>query len=142
VDFAEYLRTLTRDLFRSYGAGGVTLKLQTEDVPLDVDAAIPAGLIVTELVSNTLKHAFPHGRGGDLHISFTRISRDRFALTVTDNGIGLPKGMDVRNPRSLGLQLVNMLVNQLHGTLDVVGDGGTTFMVTFASPREPAPAQP
>ena len=142
VDFAEYLCTLTRDLFRSYSAGGVTLKLQAEDLRLDVDAAIPCGLIITELVSNALKHAFPKGRGGDLHISFTRISRDRYALTVTDNGVGLPKGLDVRNPRSLGLQLVNMLVNQLHGTLDVVADGGATFMVTFSSPRETPPKQP
>jgi PAS domain S-box-containing protein len=136
VNFAEYLRNLTRDLFRSYGAGGVALKLQTEEIRLDVDTAVPCGLIVTELVSNALKYAFPQGKGGDLHISFAQISRERLALTVTDNGIGLPKEIDPRNPKTLGLQLVGMLVNQLHGTLDVVADGGTTFMVTFSAQRE------
>jgi PAS domain S-box-containing protein len=136
VQFSDYLRNLTRDLFRSYSAGGVTLKLQAEDIPLDVDTAIPCGLIVNELVSNALKYAFPAGRTGDLHISFLKISRERCALTVTDNGAGLPTDLDVKNPKTLGLQLVNMLVSQLHGTLDVVADGGTTFMVTFAADRE------
>lgn len=136
INFAEYLRNLTRDLFRSYGAGGVTLKLQTEEIRLDVDTAVPCGLIVTELVSNALKYAFPHGKGGDLHISFAQVSRDRLALTVTDNGVGLPKEIDPKNPKTLGLQLVGMLVNQLHGTLDVVADGGTTFMVTFEAQRD------
>ncbi len=136
VQFAEYLRNLTRDLFRSYSAGGVGLKLQAEDIPLDVDTAIPCGLIINELVSNALKYAFPGGRTGDLHISFLKISRERCALTVTDNGVGLPPEVDVKNPKTLGLQLVNMLVNQLHGTLDVVTDGGSTFMVTFASDRD------
>jgi PAS domain S-box-containing protein len=136
VQFAEYLRNLTRDLFRSYSAGGVGLKLQAEDIPLDVDTAIPCGLIINELVSNALKYAFPAGRTGDLHISFLKISRERCALTVTDNGVGLPPEVDVKNPKTLGLQLVNMLVNQLHGTLDVVTDGGTTFMVTFTADRD------
>lgn len=138
VDFAEYLRNLTRDLFRSYSAGGIMLKLQAEEIRLDVDTAIPCGLIVNELVSNALKYAFPQGRGGDLHISFSRISRERFALTVTDTGVGLPREIDVKNPKTLGLQLVSMLVNQLHGTLDVVTDSGTTFMVTFAPDRDGA----
>ena len=141
VQFAEYLRNLTRDLFRSYSAGGVGLKLQAEDIPLDVDTAIPCGLIINELVSNALKYAFPPGRTGDLHISFLKISRERCALTVTDNGVGLPADIDVKNPKTLGLQLVNMLVNQLHGTLDVVTDGGTTFMVTFSADRESVKAR-
>jgi PAS domain S-box-containing protein len=131
IDFGEYLRNLTRDLFRSYSAGGVALKLQAEDVPLDVDAAVPCGLIVNELVSNALKYAFPAGRGGELSVSFARVALDRYALTVTDNGVGLPKDLDVRNARTLGLQLVTMLVTQLHGTLDVVSDGGTTFLITL-----------
>jgi PAS domain S-box-containing protein len=138
VQFAEYLRNLTRDLFRSYSAGGVGLKLQAEEIPLDVDTAIPCGLIINELVSNALKYAFPAGRTGDLHISFLKISRERCAMTVTDNGVGLPADIDVKNPKTLGLQLVNMLVNQLHGTLDVVTDGGTTFMVTFSADRDAA----
>jgi len=136
IDFGEYLRTLTRDLFRSYSAGGVTLKLQAEDIFLDVDTAIPCGLIITELVSNALKYAFPDSRGGELLITFARIARDKYALSVTDNGIGLPKDIDVRNAKTLGLQLVTMLINQLRGTLDVVTEGGTTFMITFTAEPE------
>ena len=139
IDFGEYLRSLTRDLFRSYSAGGVSLKMQAEDVFLDVDSAIPCGLIVNELVSNALKYAFPQGRGGELLITFARIARDKFALSVTDNGTGLPSDLDVRNPKTLGLQLVAMLINQLHGTLDVVSDGGTTFMITFSTEKEKNP---
>ncbi|MCK5572039.1 MAG: sensor histidine kinase, partial [Bacteroidetes bacterium] len=133
IDFGEYLRSLTRDLFRSYSAGGVSLKLQAEDIQLDIDAAIPSGLMVNELVSNALKYAFPKGKEGELLITFSQVARNKYALSVTDNGIGLPAELDVRKPRSLGLQLVNMLVAQLRGTLDVVSDGGTTFMVTFST---------
>ncbi|MGB2957779.1 MAG: PAS domain S-box protein [Bacteroidota bacterium] len=144
IDFGEYLRNLTRDLFRSYSAGGVSLKLQAEDISLDIDAAIPCGLMVNELVSNALKYAFAQTKGGELLITFSQVARDKFALSVTDNGVGLPSDLDVRNPRSLGLQLVNMLVAQLRGTLDVVSDGGTTFMITFSSGgfSVHAPSQP
>jgi len=144
IDFGEYLRNLTRDLFRSYSAGSVSLKLQAEDINLDIDAAIPCGLIVNELVSNALKYAFPRTKGGELLITFSQVARDKFALSVTDNGIGLPADLDVRNPKSLGLQLVNMLVAQLRGTLDVVSDGGTTFMITFSTGKTSAyaPSRP
>jgi PAS domain S-box-containing protein len=138
IDFGEYLRNLTRDLFRSYSAGGVSLKLQVEDIQLDIDAAIPCGLMVNELVSNALKYAFPQGKGGELLITFSQVARNKYALSVTDNGIGLPTDLDVRKPKSLGLQLVNMLVAQLRGTLDVVSDGGTTFMITFSTSTRPA----
>jgi two-component sensor histidine kinase len=141
IDFGEYLRNLTRDLFRSYSAGGVSLKLQAEDINLDIDAAIPCGLMVNELVSNALKYAFPQTKRGELLITFSQVARDKFALSVTDNGVGLPNDLDVRNPKSLGLQLVNMLVAQLRGTLDVVSDGGTTFMITFSSEGPSAPAK-
>jgi PAS domain S-box-containing protein len=133
IDFGEYLRNLTRDLFRSYSAGGVTLKLQAEDIELDIDAAIPCGLIVNELVSNALKYAFPQGRTGELLIRFSQVAHDRYALSVTDNGVGLPQDLDVRQAKTLGLQLVNMLVTQLRGTLDVISDEGTTFLITFST---------
>jgi len=137
IDFGEYVRNLTRDLFRSYSAGGVTLKLQAEDIQLDVDAAIPCGLIVNELVSNALKYAFPEGRGGELLIRFSQVGHDRYALSVTDNGVGLPQDLDVRQAKTLGLQLINMLVTQLRGTLDVISDEGTTFLITFTTERKP-----
>jgi PAS domain S-box-containing protein len=135
INLGEYLRNLTRDLFRSYGVGGITLKLEAEEIPLDVDSAIPCGLIVNELVSNALKYAFPGGKSGEVEVKFAELGRDKYVLSVSDNGTGLPPGFDIKTVKSLGLQLLNMLVRQLHGTLDVVSDGGTTFMITFSAGR-------
>ena len=131
VSLEEYLRSLTRDLFRSYGVGGVNLKLEVEDIKVDVDSAIPCGLIVNELVSNALKYAFPLGREGQVHLKVAMVSRQQVALSVSDNGIGLPADMASRSANTLGFQLVHMLVKQLRGTLDIVKNGGTTFMITF-----------
>ncbi len=135
IDFDDYLRSLTRELFRSYSAGGISLKMEGENTHLDVDTAIPCGLIVNELVSNALKHAFPDGRKGLIQIKFWSVGHNKYAIAVGDNGIGLPPDLDIQKTKTLGLQLVNMLVRQLHGTLDVVTEGGTTVMVTFASER-------
>jgi PAS domain S-box-containing protein len=131
VSLEDYLRSLTRDLFRSYGIGGVNLKLEVEDIKVDVDTAIPCGLIVNELVSNALKYAFPLGREGQVHLKATMVSRQQVALSVSDNGVGLPADMASRSADTLGFQLVHMLVKQLRGTLDIVKNGGTTFMITF-----------
>jgi PAS domain S-box-containing protein len=131
IDLEDYLRSLTRDLFRSYGVGGVNLKLEVEQIKLDVDTAIPCGLIVNELVSNALKYAFPLGKEGQVHLKVARVSRQQAAMSVSDNGIGLPAELAGYSSNTLGFQLVHMLVKQLHGTLDVVRNGGTTFMITF-----------
>lgn len=131
IDLEDYLRSLTRDLFRSYGVGGINLKLEVEDIKVDVDTAIPCGLVVNELVSNALKYAFPHGREGEVHLKVTKVSRQQVAMSVSDNGIGLPADLASRSSDTLGFQLVHMLVKQLRGTLDIVRNGGTTFMITF-----------
>ncbi len=131
IDLEDYLRSLTRDLFRSYGVGGINLKLEVEDIQVDVDTAIPCGLVVNELVSNALKYAFPHGREGEIHLKVTKVSRQQVAMSVSDNGVGLPADLASRSSDTLGFQLVHMLVKQLRGTLDIVRNGGTTFMITF-----------
>ena len=131
VDLEDYLRSLTRDLFRSYGVGGVNLKLEVEEIKVDVDTAIPCGLIVNELVSNALKYAFPLGREGQVFLKAGMVSRQQVALSVSDNGIGLPADITDRSASTLGFQLVHMLVKQLRGTLDIVKNGGTTFLITF-----------
>jgi PAS domain S-box-containing protein len=131
ISLEEYLRSLTRDLFRSYGIGGVNLKLEIDDIRLDVDTAVPCGLIVNELVSNALKYAFPAGREGQIHLRCGLVSKNQVALSVADNGVGLPDDMNLRTSSTLGFQLVHMLVKQLRGTLDIVKNGGTTFMITF-----------
>jgi two-component sensor histidine kinase len=97
---------------------------------MTVETSIPCGLILNELVSNALKHAFPEGRGGEVNISMIKAG-DRFVLTVQDNGIGFPEALDFQNTKSLGLELVNLLVGQMNGAITLTVEGGTTFTITF-----------
>jgi two-component sensor histidine kinase len=132
IDFADYTRALTRSLFGSYRdhVPGIALRTQIDDILMSVDIAIPCGLILSELVSNALKHAFPDGRSGEIIISL-RAQEGSRVLTVADDGVGLPQEMEVLHPESLGLELVNTLATQLDGTLTWEREGGTTCMVTF-----------
>jgi PAS domain S-box-containing protein len=134
VDFTEYVRNLTTHLFRSYKASPAAISLSIETAPdlrLSLDTAIPCGLIVNELVSNALKHAFPDGRAGEINIAFDRAGAEQYHLRVSDNGVGFPDGFDFRQSNSLGLQLVHTLIDQLDGTLEMQRNGGTTFAATF-----------
>jgi two-component sensor histidine kinase len=137
IDFAEYIRDLTDALFNSYGARRdiVRLTLHIEGTILNVDTAIPCGLIVNELVSNSLKYAFPDGRQGQIHVSL-RKDGDRFTLIVGDTGIGLPKDFDYQESPSLGLKLVHTLVEQLGGTIELDREGGTEFRITFGEMKQ------
>jgi two-component sensor histidine kinase len=136
IDFAEYTRSLANHLFRSYGVNTnvIRLKISVDDVSLGIDKAIPCGLIINELVSNSLKHGFLGGREGEIRIEL-RADDGQFTLMVSDNGIGFPKGVDFRNPKSLGLQLVNTLVEQLEGTIKLDRSGETAFEITFVESR-------
>ncbi|MGA9139583.1 MAG: PAS domain S-box protein [Methanocella sp.] len=131
VDFGEYVSSLTAYLSRSYMAGrGVEIAIGIEGIYLDIDKAIPCGLIINELVSNSLKYAFRDGQGSRIHISLSH-SDNAYTLIVGDDGAGMPQGLDFRNTTSLGLQLVNTLVGQLEGTIDLEESTGVTFMITF-----------
>ena len=142
IDFAEYIRDLAAYLFRSYNAGAraITWSIEADDVFLGIDSALPSGLILNELISNSLKHAFspdmdkPSGWVGQIRVELLTNDDHMMTLMVTDNGAGLPAGLDFRNTTSLGLQLVNTLVDQLDGTIELVGSSeGTTFKITFAA---------
>jgi two-component sensor histidine kinase len=135
IDIARYIRELATDLFHSYGVkpDGVRLKIDVREIVLGVDTAIPCGLIINELVSNSLKHAFPDGKEGTIRIELLRSVNDNtFTLIVSDNGIGFPKDLDFRNTGTLGLQLVITLVEQLKGTIELDRSEGTEFKITFA----------
>jgi PAS domain S-box-containing protein len=133
IDFAAYTRTLTMNLFHAYGVSGrIGLQLNLADVWLSLDTAIPCGLLINELVSNALKHAFPDARAGEVLIGLDANSAGGWTLRVSDNGIGFPAHVDFREPSSLGLRLVNMLAYQLDGTLALECESGTMFVVTFA----------
>ncbi len=136
VDFAEYTRALADHLLNSYQSkdqGTVDVHVEIgPDVRLGVDTAIPCGLIVNELVSNALKHAFPPGwkRPGLVTIAVQQ-TPNGYMLKVQDNGVGLPADVDVRCARSLGLELVTILAQQLGGALEIDRQGGTAFTITF-----------
>ena len=132
IDFADYIQSLARNLFHSYVANLETISLTTDvTVSLGIDHAIPCGLIINELLSNSLKYAFPGGRHGTISLSFH--ARDTvFELTFKDDGIGLPAGLDFRNTESLGLQIVNTLTEQLGGVIEHSGGSGTEFVIRFS----------
>ncbi len=135
IDFGEYVQSLASQVVRSYGqrAAQVQTKVEVKDVVLGVDAGIPCGLIINELLSNAVKHAFPEGKG-TVSLRMNR-SDGLIELRVVDDGIGFPKDVDFRNPGSLGLQLVNTLVNQLEGSMELVSNGkGSEFRITFPAP--------
>lgn len=133
IDFKDYIRSLVDHLLFGYGthSSKITLKLQVDELYLNVDTAIPCGLIINELLSNALKHAFPGDRHGEIDINFSR-EQEKLILVIADNGIGLPERLDIQNSTSLGLQLVNTLTNQLMGQMTVERSHGTAFTLRFA----------
>ncbi|WP_440948251.1 PAS domain-containing protein [Methanosarcina sp. T3] len=159
LDFSAYLKKLTADLFHSYTVrkGDVNMQLNIEEIFLGMDTAVPLGIIINELVSNSLKHAFPSGRKGEVCISLCRTEENnenksisniinnmdskspvdkntQYILVVSDNGLGFPENADFRNTSSLGLQLVNILVEQLEGTIELENGSGTKFKIWFKEP--------
>lgn len=136
INLVEYVQELVTNLFRSYGIGPdrIKLNLDVTDGFLNTDTSISCGLIINELVSNALKHAFSGDRQGELHVGL-RSEGGRFTLTVRDNGKGLPKDLDIHNTKSLGLQLVNTVTNQLGARAEVHSNGGTEFKITFNEPK-------
>jgi len=137
VDLSDYVRTLAQSLFASYGefTRSIKLNIDINDVVLAVDTAIPCGLIINELLSNCLKHAFPDHKNGEINISFKSSSLDGktwYTMSVSDNGVGIPEGLDIRHNKSLGLQLIMTLAeHQLQGKLELQRKDGTAFTIRF-----------
>jgi two-component sensor histidine kinase len=125
---------LSRNVFRTYTPTGVALDIDLKGVLFGVDKAIPCGLIVNELVSNSLKYAFPDNRRGRVFVHTSVTKEGDIVLSVGDDGIGLSPDYDFANSSTLGLQLVSMLVKQLGGTMKLVCERGTMFKIAFPSP--------
>jgi len=125
VPFSEYAKSLADNVFRASGASAATVALEfsTQDVALPVDKAIPCGLILNELITNALKHAFRDGRSGTIRVSLARIE-GRVELEVSDDGVGLPPGVDLQSSGSLGMQLIRMLSKQVGADLLIEGTHG------------------
>jgi two-component sensor histidine kinase len=133
LEFGTYLQKITRDLIAFYKVDTQKIKVRSNihSAFLDITQAVPCGLIVNELVTNCLKHAFVDGRPGLIQASL-ETKGDRIVLTVADNGVGLPKDLDPYQPASMGLQLVNLLVDQIEGTLAIDRNQGTRVSIMFA----------
>ena len=135
VPMSTHIQSLCAHLIRAYGLREQRIELTTDvdEVELDLDKAISVGLIISELVSNALKHAFPNARAGSVRVELKLLGERRYALAVIDDGVGLPADRDVHDSGSLGLQLVDDLTQQLHGRIAVRRGSGTNFTVTFAA---------
>jgi len=133
IDFANYIRNLVARLFHSYGVDTnlIRYKLDVDDIFMDIKTAVPCGLIISELVSNSFKYAFKERKEGEIRVDFHRDKHNKFALVVSDSGVGFPEDLDFRSTESLGLQIVTDLVEQLKGTIELDRRGGTKFKISF-----------
>lgn len=132
INLQEYLQNLISGLFSSYGANPQRIKTQIylEKVSVDMDKSISCGLIINELISNSLKYAFPKNEG-EINLSLRRLDGNRLEMIIADDGVGFPENLDFRRTESLGLQLVNTLVKQLEGEIELEKTGGTKFKIKF-----------
>ena len=150
LNFSEYLKTLSENLFQTYrlSSKNIHLKMDLEENSLlNVDIAVPLGIIVNELISNSLKHAFTGRNNGEISITLRREESKNeeskgtcYTLTVSDNGVGIPENFDIENLESLGLQLVTSLVDQLDGELEFKRNNGTEFTIKFTVTEKQAPS--
>jgi two-component sensor histidine kinase len=151
LNFSPYIGELAKNLFLTYRLENTDISLNTdleENILLDLDTAVPLGMIVNELVSNSLKHAFIGRDKGEIRVKLhieengecinhrqesksEDFKNKTFILTVSDNGVGIPENLDIENPDTLGLQLVTTLVDQLDGKIKVKRDNGTEFIIRF-----------
>ena len=132
IDFSDYITSLATDLLEVYTITPERIKLviNAPNINLDINTAIPLGLITNELISNSLKHAFPDNKMGAITLEIYK-SGDTYTFKVKDDGIGLPSDLDYKNPDSLGLELVNTLTTQIGGKLELNTQNGTEFIITF-----------
>ena len=129
VDFAQFSESLLSVLVRSYGieADRIAVRIDVEPVDLPIDIAVPCGLVLNELISNAMKHAFPDQVNGEIRIALARQLGNEVLLSVSDNGIGLPDYIDIRKTETIGLQLVELLATQLNGEISIHRSHPTRF---------------
>ena len=132
INFVDYIQSLISNLFYSYNVKEDHIKpiLKIEDVNLNIETAIPCGLIITELISNCLKYAFPNQMKGKIIISLKQVE-DKFELIISDNGIGLPENININKIKTLGILLVKSLTEQIDGKISIQRKNGTQFKITF-----------
>lgn len=129
----EYINNLVADLLYSYCANTDKIKttIQTDDISLNIETAMPCSLVLNELLTNSIKHAFPDNRNGMITVRFKSEIGNQINMEVSDNGIGLPEQFSVNKTKSLGLKLVKNLTKQLNGKLNINSEGGTAVKIIF-----------
>lgn len=137
IDLGDYIRSLANDLYRTMisDPSRVKLDVDVEDLKIDINTVVPLGLIVNELVTNSMKHAFPGDESGHVNVELYH-ENGEIVLKIADNGIGFPKDLDYKNTSSLGLQLVNNLTSQIDGELELDRSQGTAFTLIFEEQKE------
>ncbi len=132
INFVDYIQSLVYNLFYSYDIDNTQIKsiLKIEDISLNIETAVPCGLIISELISNSLKYAFPNKMNGEIIVSL-KSEKDTYQLCVCDNGIGLPEDINFSKIKTLGLLLVNSLTEQIDGKVTIYRDNGTQYKITF-----------
>jgi len=132
IDFNTYIESLCVHITRSFGTGTSKARLERRMQPVKfvLDQAVPCGLIINELISNAMKHAFPDERPGRILLEL-KLEGQQVRLRVADDGIGMPPGLDMQKSPTLGMRLVWMLSRQLHGSVQIEAGPGTSILVTF-----------
>jgi two-component sensor histidine kinase len=143
VDFPKYIRRMVAHLFRSYGVDDRQIRLRTEldPVGLELDDALPCGLLISEVISNSLKHGFPKGREGEVRMQLRHLSATTISVVLSDDGVGIPENVDWTTSRSLGLRLVRALAEQLRANLNIRSQGGTEVHLAFTPKDRENPAE-
>ncbi len=133
IDFAAYLRKLYIHLGQAFAVASdrIGVRFDLEEISLDINSAIPCGLIATELIANAMKHAFPEERRGTIGVALNRVEGGRIRMTVSDDGVGFPPQIDFRMTDSLGMQIVNLLSQQIEGRIELCAGPGTSFSIVF-----------
>ena len=127
------MEDLATHLRHSYegDSSAIAVKVDMEEISLDMDLSVPCGLLITELLSNAMKYAFPSGRKGTVVVGLRRSGNHQLTLSVSDDGVGFPAEVDMHAPSTLGLRIVNTLTGQLRGTLAIRREPGTKIEITF-----------
>jgi len=141
IDFAEYIEKLCQYIFQTYSetARNVSIDVESDQIAFDLDTAMPCGLLINEIVSNSLKYAFPSGQEGKITIKLKALPENKIRISVADNGIGISQEYGLENPSTLGLQLIGALTSQLNGEVEMLNSNGTTFNITFTYPTAKKP---
>jgi two-component sensor histidine kinase len=135
IMFSSYIKSLTGNIARTYSSqqANIQFDYQIDDAYLPMDLAIPCGLIINELISNSFKYAFVNRHSGVISIHFKNMNNDEFLLTVADNGVGIPSEVNILKTKSLGMKILHKLVQQIDGELKSDFTNGTKFIIQFKS---------